>query len=130
MAKITGKAGRAMATVPGGVRGQLTRAQAQAELNILNNYKLVTVRGWASVRNIPTTGLDADYVVEQRGDGYAARVLITNSNNETGQARNVANLSATRVLSFVRDMEPNRLERAIRRIAGNRGVPIGTITPD
>lgn len=121
MAKITGKAGRAMATVPGGIRGQLTRAQAQAELNILNNYKLATVRGYADSHGIETTGLGADYVVEQRGDGYAARVLVTN------QGRNVGNLSTDRVLQFIRAMEPNRLERAIRRIAGNRGVPIGSL---
>jgi len=47
MAKISGKAGRAMATVPAGQPTGLTRKQAQAELDVVRTYETSVLSGFS-----------------------------------------------------------------------------------
>lgn len=47
MAKISGKAGRAMAAVPTGQPTGLTRKQAQDELNVVRTYETTVLTGFS-----------------------------------------------------------------------------------
>jgi hypothetical protein len=78
MAKISGKAGRAMATVPTGQPTGLTRRQAQAELDVVRTYETTFLSGFARAMNMERPNLSVELRVRQQRGKYLPDVTVVN----------------------------------------------------
>lgn len=130
MAKISGNAGRAMAVVPtvGLAPGQLTKKQAQDEINILDGQGLNILQGMDRASGMEEKwdirNTKIEYRIEQRGNGFSPRTIIRSKDG----SRELANLNTAGALRFIREVAPDSIEGLIRRIARVRNAPIGTVT--
>ena len=76
MAKISGKAGRAMATVPAGQPTGLTKKQAQAELDVVRTYETTVLSGFGRQNNREMQSMGLRLQVRQQAGKFIPDITV------------------------------------------------------